>query len=463
MLDPSLDHNLIMFDKRRNVKIGVLIVSSLAVFTDMVIYGVIMPIMKEIIEKFPGYTEEDVVKAQGALPAVYAAGLLIFTPIFGSLSDLYKTRKTPMLLGQILLILSTLMFAFAKNYFTCLLARFLQGIAAAATWVVGMAMLVDVFDGPDLGFYMGIVFGCHNLGFFLGPLIGGFLHDTFGIRSPFYVCTALALIDLVGRLWLEEPNKFDSAKVKKGLSSDGLTMIQLIRKPEVFLLSIVIILKAASFSSVESMLEVHLHQNFNYTPSQTSLVFLSFILPSIIAVTFVGWLSGRVKRYLIITVGLVLHPFAAPLITSSESISIIIIGGIVFGVTASITDSPVSPDFAEIVKSFGGASYARIYGLLNISYSIGILIGPSVVGIVTDKTSFRTAMLGLTSSTLIYSPIFLLLMQHLYRRRIIRLNPDMKYSCIESKISYCTPLVGAMNNKLSVEDVPVKDKQVLVR
>lgn len=419
-----------MFDKYRQAKTGVLIVSSLAVFTDMVIYGVIMPIMKEIIEKYPGFDNEDaVVMAQGALPAVYAAGLLIFTPVFGSLSDRYKTRKIPMILGQMLLALSTLMFAFAQNFATCLVARFLQGIAGAATWVVGLAMLVDVFDGPDLGFYMGIVFGCHNLGFFVGPLIGGFLHDTFGMRSPFYVCTALAMIDLFGRLWIKEPKNPESAiNDDKYQKAAGLTMMQLIKKPEVFLLSIVMVLKAASFSSLESMLEVHLNSHFNYTPSQTSLVFLAFILPSIVAVTFVGWLSGRVRRYLLITVGLALHPIAAPLITSTTSVPLIIVGGVVFGVTLSIAGSPVSPEFAEIVKSFGGASYARIYGLLNISYSFGILVGPSIVGFVSERTSFRIAMLGLTSLALVYSPIFFVLMKPLHELRLTRLRMLAKIS-----------------------------------
>lgn len=415
-----------MFDKYRESKMMVLVVSSLAVFTDMVIYGVIMPIIKEITEQYGGFTQDNMYIAQALLPAVYAAGLLIFTPIFGSLSDRYKTRKIPMLLGQLLLAASTLMFIFVRNFYFCLFARFLQGIAGAATWVVGLAMLVDVFNGPDLGFYMGIVFGCHNLGFFLGPLIGGFLHDRFGIKTPFYVCTALALIDFMGRLWIKESknsdkevNLSDGPALKKDL---GLSMIELAKKSEVILMSIVIALKAASFSSLESILEVHLHKHFNYSPSDTSLVFLSFIIPNIFAVIIVGWISGRITRYLVITLGLVIHPIAAPFITSESNINYIIIGGVIFGVSLSIAGSPVSPELAEIVKSYGGASYARIYGILNISYSFGILAGPPIVGYVTEKTNFFYAMLGLTSLTLIYSPFFYLKMKKLYRKRLIRLN-----------------------------------------
>jgi MFS transporter, DHA1 family, solute carrier family 18 (vesicular amine transporter), member 1/2 len=124
-----------MISKFRESKTVVLLVSCLAVFTDMVIYGVIMPIMKEIIKQYPDYSENDIIFGQAALPAFYAAGLLVFTPVFSSLSDRYKSRKVPMLLGQLLLAFSTLLFAFANSFVTCLLARFLQGIAGAATWV----------------------------------------------------------------------------------------------------------------------------------------------------------------------------------------------------------------------------------------------------------------------------------------------------------------------------------------
>jgi MFS transporter, DHA1 family, solute carrier family 18 (vesicular amine transporter), member 1/2 len=293
-----------------------------------------------------------------------------------------------------------------------------------------MAMLVDVFNGPELGFYMGIVFGCHNLGFFLGPLIGGFLHDSLGLRAPFYVCTVLALIDFLGRMLLKESAPTCS-KIDKLTNSNesGLSMIQLAKKPEIVLLNIVIVLKAASFSSIESMLEVHLYEHFGSSPSETSLVFLAFILPSIIAVIVIGWISGRIRRYLIISLGLILHPISGPLITSSKNIYHVVGGGILFGISTSIFGSPVSPELAEIVKSYGGSSYARVYGILNISYSFGILIGPSLVAYFTRKTNFMSAMVGLSLMPLIYAPIFYSLMKSLYLTRQLRLN---KLSTFES-------------------------------
>ena len=400
----------------RSSKWTVLVVSGLALFTDMVIYGVIMPIIDELVEKFK---MKDSKWASSALVVVYALGLLLFTLLFGSLSDRYQNRRIPMLVGQAGLAASTLLFAFASSFPLLLLARFLQGVAGAATWVVGMAMLTDVFNGPRLGFYMSLVYSCHTLGFFLGPLVGGFLHANFSIETPFYVCTALAMIDFAGRLWIIEPKVKDSSDTKA--APKGKSIIELLKCPEIVLLTTVIILKAGSYSSLESKLESHL-KTFGYNSQDTSLVFLAFILPSIFLGYVVGWLSGRVARFKLIAIGLLTHPFVLPLACSPISVKLVIVGGILFGASMSFMGTPVMPDLANIVESLGGASYARVYAILNAAYSIGMILGPVVTTTIAKKSSFMWGMIGFNSMMLVYVPFFYYFMGKLLVKRKLRLQ-----------------------------------------
>lgn len=408
-------------NKYRSSKWAVLAVSGLALFTDMVMYGVIMPIIKELLE---GYTQDKSESSwmASSLVVVYAIGLLIFTPIFGSLSDKYQNRRVPMLVGQAGLAVSTLIFAFANSFTLLLIARFLQGVAAAATWVVGMAMMTDVFSGPNLGFYMSIVYSCHTVGFFLGPLIGGFLHDYISIRAPFYVCTVLVFIDFLGRLWIVEPKKQVDDKEALKPKQEGLSIWQLLKSPEVVLVNAAIMLKAGSYSSLETLLEKHLHQFFQYEPRHTSLVFLAFILPTIVMSYVVGWLSGRVSRYRIMTIGMIAHVFLMPLVCSEKSVKLIVFGGILYGVSCSLISTPGMPELANIVDSFGGASYARVYAILNMCYSLGMIFGPSIVSVLRDKFSFMIGMIGLNSAMLIFAPIFYLSMRGLVIKRRERLQ-----------------------------------------
>ena len=395
-------------EELRSSKWCVLVVSGLAVFTDMVIYAVVMPILKEILDPM----NEKSATSKSIVSASYAVGLFIFTPVFGILSDRYHNRKIPMLIGQAGLAISTLLFAFSSSFAALLLARSLQGIAGAATWVVGMAMLSDVFAGPRLGFYMSIVFTCHTAGFMLGPLIGGFLHDHYGLRAPFYICAGLSIVDFLGRMWIKEPKQ---KNLKKGIS-----IVKLFRCPEVILACTAIMMKSASYSSVETLLEQHLFDSFGYTPSTVSLIFMSFILPGILSSVFFGYLCGVVQRHLVIAISLAVHPFASLLIGSESSIVCIVLGGLLFGTSAAGIGTPVSPELSDIVDSYGGASYAQVFAILNIFYSLGLLYGPVLTAGITERYGFGNGLICLNYSMVIFSPIFYFLMQKLYPKRIAR-------------------------------------------
>ena len=80
----------------------------------------------------------------GLLFSVFSVGVLISSPAFGALSDEIG-RRVPMLLGLLGLAVSSLLFAFASSYWMLILARIFQGISAGASFVVGNALLADVY------------------------------------------------------------------------------------------------------------------------------------------------------------------------------------------------------------------------------------------------------------------------------------------------------------------------------
>lgn len=101
----------------------VIVIVSFALFTDMALYNVIIPILPAIIERAKG-DESDI----GRLFAVYSAGYLFSSPLFGIWSDRLKDRKIPMILGQLGLAVSTLLFILARSIPMLMAARLFQGI-----------------------------------------------------------------------------------------------------------------------------------------------------------------------------------------------------------------------------------------------------------------------------------------------------------------------------------------------
>lgn len=106
----------------------------------------------------------------GILLALFAAGLLLGSPLLGYLGNLEKKKKfkrqyfnkkykadrmnnrqLPMVVGISGLLGATLLFLFATKFWELLLARFLQGFSDACVWTLGMCLVADSFPIEELG------------------------------------------------------------------------------------------------------------------------------------------------------------------------------------------------------------------------------------------------------------------------------------------------------------------------
>lgn len=68
------------------------------------------------------------------------------------------------------------MFWLCHSFALFVIARFLQGLSAAAVWTVGLALLVDTMEAQDIGAAMGYVSMGMSSGFVLGPFLGGIVY-----------------------------------------------------------------------------------------------------------------------------------------------------------------------------------------------------------------------------------------------------------------------------------------------
>jgi multidrug resistance protein len=127
-------------------------------------------------------------------------GLLIATPIFGYLTDRFG-RKWPLLSGLLLMVVACFGFAYASTYWQLLLSRFAQGFSGAASWVIGLVMIADVYPLTEVGVAMGTVMALNSIGFLIGPTIGGVMYDGLGFRASFLLCAGLAFLDFLVRVF----------------------------------------------------------------------------------------------------------------------------------------------------------------------------------------------------------------------------------------------------------------------
>ncbi|KAG0260168.1 hypothetical protein BG011_002096 [Mortierella polycephala] len=189
--------------RARRAPVAAACVVAMALFTDMVVYGVVVPILPIIVKERLGGSSSDV----GLLFACYAIGLLASTPFFAILSDKYQNRRIPMMVGMLGLAVATVGFSLASNYWVLILARIGQGSAGGASWTIGLGMLADIYPPDNLGTVMGATMMANSIGFMLGPVVGAYFYEYHGYKAPFIFCAALAILDFLCIAFIAEPDK----------------------------------------------------------------------------------------------------------------------------------------------------------------------------------------------------------------------------------------------------------------
>ena len=117
----------------------------------------------------------------------------------GAVTDRVSRRKPLIMVGLLLMGLSTLAFVFAHQFAGLLLIRALQGVGIALTIPASMALMATATEKRTRGGSMDIYTTMRMVGFAIGPLLGGFLRVQFGFTAAFYV--GATAIFIMRRIW----------------------------------------------------------------------------------------------------------------------------------------------------------------------------------------------------------------------------------------------------------------------
>lgn len=169
--------------------IGFIFITLLIDFTG---FGIIIPVLPKLIEELTGGGLSVAAVYGGWLTLSYSVMQFISAPILGGLSDRYGRR--PVLLGSLFgLGLDYIFLAFAPSIAWLFIGRIISGITGAS-FTTAQAYIADVSEPEKRAQNFGLVGAAFGIGFIVGPVIGG-LFSQFGLRVPFLISAALALIN----------------------------------------------------------------------------------------------------------------------------------------------------------------------------------------------------------------------------------------------------------------------------
>ena len=182
----------------------ILITICIAIFTDIFLYAVIVPVIPFALRTRVGVAEEDVQHWVSVLLAVYGAALLAGSPICGFIADRTPNRRLPLLIGLLALAGATLLLCLGTTISLLLVGRILQGISAAIVWTVGLALLADTVGHEAIGQAVGYVSISMSVAILVAPLLGGVVYNKAGYFSVYYMAFGMIILDIFLRFALVE-------------------------------------------------------------------------------------------------------------------------------------------------------------------------------------------------------------------------------------------------------------------
>ena len=360
----------------------IVIILWITTFITMLGIGLIAPLMS-IYAKELGASNFEI----GLIFGSFAIARTIAQIPIGSLSDKYG-KKIFILIGTFFRGVFTLMYAFVSSVIGLLFVRIFNGAFSSFITPVAGAYVATIAPREKLGEYMGIFGSAIGLGFAMGPLIGGFLAEWYGIRTPFYFCGALAFLAFLVSYFklknvvVNKDGKYEyiSDCVVKGNSSNKELISFEFLENKYFLISYIINTSYMAITAgIIGYLAVYA-SNYNI-----GVAYVGFLIAS------TNLVMGALQRKF----GKIYDKLGNPIIYIG-----LIIGALgVYGL--SISHSFINMFLSLIIMALGGAMYVPAInalamkeiphhkkggamGFFTTSLNIGMFIGAVVLGFVAD-------------------------------------------------------------------------------
>jgi len=238
----------------------------LIVFIDLLGFGIILPLLPYIAEKYQANAFQI-----GALTGTYSLFQLIGSPILGRLSDRYG-RKKILIISQLGSAIGYLILGFANSLPLLFASRIIDGITGGNI-SIAQAYIADVTTKENRARGMGLIGAAFGLGFIFGPAIGGSL-SKFSYSTPAYFATAVSLITVLTTVFfLKETVPSNKAKKPSQQKLSFMEFKRVLSIHPINLLIFVFFMLNFSFSIMQGNFALWTQKTFNYDAAANGWLF----------------------------------------------------------------------------------------------------------------------------------------------------------------------------------------------
>lgn len=336
-------------------------------FFVMVGFGIIIPVL-------PFYAEELGASPTqlGLLMAAYSLMQLLFSPMWGRISDKIG-RKPVIMLGISGLAISFFLMAISTKFWMLFAARIIGGFLSAANMPTVTAYVADITTDEDRGKGMGIVGAAVGLGFVFGPAIGG-IFSKISLSAPFYISAISSGITFLFVLFFLKESLQEK---KEATNKPKRTSMFAALKGAITILYFMQFFVAVSLAGLEATFAYFAAARAGLGTVQLGYIFMIMgFAGALVQGGLVGTLTKKLGEGGVIQIGIVMSAIGFALILLVDNFVTATIFITIFGIGNGL----IRPSVSSLLTKKSTTGHGGTTGLLSSFDSLGRIIGPPLGG-----------------------------------------------------------------------------------
>jgi predicted MFS family arabinose efflux permease len=335
-----------------------LVLASAIVFVDTMFFAAVAPLLPELSADL-GLSKP----AAGVLSGSFAAGALIGSIPGGWLAARVGVRPS-VIAGLATMSVSGLVFALADDVVVLDAARFVQGLASAATWAGALAWLIGMSPPERRGEMIGTALAAAVAGALFGPVLGGAAAELG--REPVFGSVAVLGVGLMA--WaLATPG------IPRSLDPSLRTLFRASRDSRIRAGTWLILVPGAIGGAISVLVPLRM-DDLGAGATAIAGAFLAAALLEAIVAPVSGRVSDRRGRLVPIVFGLIAAAVALPLFPLAGEAWWLAILVIVAAPLTGVIWSPAMALLSDAAEA-RGVDQALGFALVNLGWGLGQIAG----------------------------------------------------------------------------------------
>jgi MFS family permease len=288
--------------------------------------------------------------------------------------------------GLFMVSVFTLLAGLATSYEQLLLFRTAGGLGSSMFSVSAGALILRVVSDSQRGRAQSLYNGGFIAGGVAGPAFGGAL-IAISPRAPFFIYSGLLIAaGTVSLVFLHESRL--GAKVEKNEEERALSIREALQiKPYMYSLFLAFLGSWVLFGMRSSILPLFVVEDLGASASIVGLSFTIALVAQGSVMVRAGKYSDKNGRKPVILTGFSIVMLALALLMVSTNIYMYIAAMVVMGLGAGFAAS-AGAIVGDVIKGKSG----KVYAFWQMSGDAGMMVGPVLLGFVSDHFSYRAAI-----------------------------------------------------------------------